>query len=274
MATEETGLVPAKDEKAILAEYAGYTNEEDTHDTQPLSSPMLRWQHMGASSLERIGGKFYNSLEGSDKPYDSIEVVFINGRNSRAFYEQPYDAKAVKANGAQPPDCKSNDGLIGEGTYGRGSAQNPSGRCEVCPMSQWSGRGKDGKPPRCSLSYDRLIYDFQTGQVGIISFSRTKIKAISDFQRALQARNGGTVPMWGYKCRITSEPRENWFVPKIEILGIMPPADALKFREMKIESDAAFMRQSGLTPAGEDNESGTEAATTEPADPASAAAAY
>lgn len=246
---ESTELVTVDetDEKALLAEYADYLQESDTHDAVPVAAPMLRWQHMGASALDKVGGKFYNSLEGVDKPYDELEAVFINGKNSRAYYAGQYDAKKVKAEGANPPDCKSNDGLVGLGLFGidnpaRDKTVNPTGKCGDCKMAQWSGKGRDADPPPCALSYDRLIWDAHTGQVGIMSFAKSKIKAITEFQRAIQARNGGMLPMWAYKVRMYSEAKDNFFVPKIQILGVMKREDALKFKQLKDESDAAFMR--------------------------------
>lgn len=244
---ESVDIVPVTDEKKIIAEYAGYLGESSVHDTTPIQPPMLRWRHQGASSLERTGGKFYNSLEGNDHPYDEVEAVFINGKNSRTYYASDYDARKVKAEGASPPDCKSNDGVYGQGMYGPGSEGNPSGKCDACPMSKWSGQGRDATPPPCTLSYDRLIYDFHTHQIGVVSFSRSKVQAIRDFQRSLQARNGGTVPMWGYKTRIYSEPKENYHVPKIEILGVLHPEEGKKFRALKQESEEAFMRQAQAT---------------------------
>lgn len=230
--SDQNTLVPAVvvDESSAISEYAGYGGPE-THDAQPVGVPILRWRHMGANTATAVGGKFYNSLEGDDKPYDELPCVVLDGKNSRAYYASAYDPKAAKAGTLNPPDCKSNDGIIGIG--------KPGGECASCPLAKW---GDNGTPPACALSYDRLIFDFHTGQLGIMSFARTKIKAVQEFQRAIRARNGGSIPMWAYKVKITSERRENFFVPKFEIEGVLPKADALKFLELKNEANAAFLR--------------------------------
>lgn len=232
----DQSLVPSViDDKAALALYndlsgvSGYAGMADTHDVQQIGTPILRWKLMGASAGSREGGKFYNSLE-SDVAYDELPVVFIDGKNSRAYYEKSYDPKAKVA--AAPPDCKSNDGLLGVGT--------PGGNCTTCPMAKWI----DNSPPACTLSYDRLIFDFHTNQLGIMSFSKTKIKALQEFEKARKARNGGTIPMWAWSTVIRSERRDAYWVPKIDIVGILPPDDAKKFFELKKESESRFLQTS------------------------------
>lgn len=230
--SDQNALVPGivTDEAAAIADYAGYGGP-DTHDTSPVGVPILRWRHMGANTATAVGGKFYNSLEGDDRAYDEIPCIILDGKNSRAYYQTAYDPKAAKVGNLNPPDCKSNDGSIGVG--------NPGGECKVCPHSQW---GANGAPPACALSYDRLIVDFHTGQLGIMSFARTKIKAIQEFHKSIRARNGGTIPMWAYKVIIRSERRENYHVPKIDIEGVVLKSEALKYLELKNEANAAFLR--------------------------------
>lgn len=230
--TDDNTLVPSviKDETLAVSEYSGYGGPE-THDVAPIGMPILRWRHMGANTASAQGGKYYNSLEGEDAAYDEVPCIILDGKNSRAYYDRPYDPKAAKAGVSSMPDCKSNDGIEGVGT--------PGGKCELCPLSKW---GAAGEPPRCALSYDRLIFDFHTHQLGIISFARTKIKAIQDFQRTIKARNGGTVPMWAYKVVLRSERKENFFIPRIDIEGVLPKGDALKFMELKAEANNVFLR--------------------------------
>lgn len=260
----DQSLVPSvvTDEVKAIAEFAAFAGGPDTHDAQPVGIPILRWRHMGANTANAVGGKFYNSLEGEDKAYDEIHAVFLDGKNSRAYYASAYDPKSAKAGTLNPPDCKSNDGIEGVG--------NPGGKCATCPLSQW---GANGAPPQCALSYDRLMFDFHTGQLGIMSFARTKIKAIQEFQRAIRARNGGTIPMWAYKVIVRSERRENFFVPKIDIEGVLPKDEAMKFLQLKGEANNAFLRSNT-------GETVTPAASTESVpsdaefDAANAAAAY
>jgi hypothetical protein len=235
--TDQNLLVPAvvKDERSAIAEYAGiagFAGMKDTHDVQQLGTPMLRWKLMGTSAGKREGGKFYNSLE-EDVAYSEVPAVFIDGKNSRSYYAGSYDPKAMKSGPAAQPDCKSNDGIVGIGT--------PGGNCEKCPLSRW---GKDGTPPACALSYDRLMFDFHTNQLGIMSFAKSKIKALQEFEKTRKARNGGAVPMWAYKVIIRSERKDAYWVPKIEIEGVLPTNDAVRFFELKKEAESAFLRTS------------------------------
>jgi hypothetical protein len=234
--SKEVAIVSESEERMLVAEYAGYAGVPDVHDAEPLRAPILRWQHAGASTATKEGGKFYNSLEGPEVAYEEIPCVILDGKNSRAFYREAYDPKKPKTGADAMPDCKSADGMTGVG--------DPGGECSACAYSRW---GEDGRPPRCSLSYDRLIFDFHTHQPGVISFARTKIKAIQAFQAAIKARNGGLIPAWAYKVVIRSEKREAYWVPRIDIIGLMPKEEALVFQNIKTDTNAAFMRATGET---------------------------
>jgi hypothetical protein len=74
--------------------------------------------------------------DGQDKDAKEIEGVIIGWQNRRNYWE------SVEVTGERP-DCSSRDGKIGEGMYGRGSGENPTGECGTCPMGQWSD-GPDG----------------------------------------------------------------------------------------------------------------------------------
>lgn len=229
--SDPTGLVPAvvSDEASVLADYAGYAGAgPDVHDVEEIRVPLLRWKLMGTSAGSKEGGKFYNTLE-NDQAYDEVPAVFLDGKNSRSYYAGSYDPKAKGP--APQPDCKSNDGVIGVG--------NPGGECAKCPLSKW---GKDGTPPACSLSYDRLIIDFHTNQPGIMSFAKSKIRPLQDFEKARKARNAGQVPMWAYKVVIRSERKDAYWIPRIDIEGVLPKEEALRFYNMKQEISESFNR--------------------------------
>lgn len=232
--SKEIAVVSETDERKAIADYAGYAGEPDVHDAEPLRAPILRWSHAGTSTGTKEGGKFYNSLEGTDVAYDEVPCVFLDGKNSRAFYREAYDPKKPKSGADAMPDCKSSDGITGVG--------DPGGTCADCPYSKWSA---SGNPPSCALSYDRLIFDFHTHQAGVISFARSKIKAIQGFQAAIKARNGGQIPQWGYKAVLRSERKDAYWIPKIEIVGLMPRDEAVFFKNLKTETNLAFMRSTG-----------------------------
>ena len=53
----------------------------------------------------------------------------------------------------------------------------------------------------------------------------TMSKANQKLQAGVQARNGGQGPQWGYKAVMRSERKDGDWVPRIDIEGLMEPAD-------------------------------------------------
>ena len=256
--SKEITVVSESDTLKAIADYAGYAGEPDFHDAEPLRAPILRWSLAGTSTGTKEGGKYYNSLEGTDVAYDEVPCVFLDGKNSRSFYREAYDPKKPKSGADALPDCKSADAITGVG--------DPGGDCKTCPFSKW---GASGGAPQCALSYDRLIFDFHTHQPGVISFARSKIKAIQGFQATIKALNGGLIPAWGYKATMRAERKDAYWVPKIEIIGLMARDEALFFKNLKTETNVSFMRATGeVVPVITSDDSATEDATVD------AAAAY
>lgn len=72
------------------------------------------------------------------KAEKAIEGIIIHHTDGRAYWEKDYDsAGGVKA----PPDCSSDDLIIGKG--------NPGGPCAECKFNEWgSATAKEGKDPR------------------------------------------------------------------------------------------------------------------------------
>ena len=61
------------------------------------------------------------------------------------------------------------------------------------------------------------------------------IGALQELEKLRRAKNGGSIPLWAYRLTISSERRDNYFVPKISIDGLLPREEALKFMELKRE---------------------------------------
>lgn len=82
----------------------------------------------------------------SGEPAKTLNAVILAFHVTRAFWAGDYDGEGV------PPDCSSNDGIDGEGIYGRivgeggevtMSNANPTGKCASCPMAAFgSGKGR------------------------------------------------------------------------------------------------------------------------------------
>lgn len=97
-------------------------------------------------ALERIhvpsgGGTFFEVLDENDEPQmvKEIEGIFIHHKIARAYWASGLDEAGAVAG---PPDCSSEDGIIGNGL--------PGGECKNCPYNSWksAGEGKSGKACR------------------------------------------------------------------------------------------------------------------------------
>lgn len=89
--------------------------------------------------------------------------------------------KSVEDAGNQPPDCFSRDGVNGEGIFGKGTADNPTGKCDACPMSQWSD--VDGKrvPPPCHQQEALLMITEELPFPVMVTVPRTSLKNFRDY---------------------------------------------------------------------------------------------
>ena len=68
---------------------------------------------------------------------ETIEGIIIHHTDGRAYWEKDYDsAGGVKS----PPDCSSDDLIIGGG--------NPGGPCAECKFNEWGSAAKGGKQSR------------------------------------------------------------------------------------------------------------------------------
>ena len=62
-----------------------------------------------------------------------LRGVIVAVRKPRTYWETSID----DGEDSSPPNCSSDDGVLGFGDYGVGSDLNPSGQCKNCPMDQW-----------------------------------------------------------------------------------------------------------------------------------------
>jgi hypothetical protein len=95
--------------------------------------------NLGPSDLDKIkvpagGGTTWSipTLDGEEdtKNFDGVIVAW---KDQRAYWAEAYSG------GSTPPDCASDDGMMGTG--------EPGGACDKCPFSQFeSAVGDDGKP--------------------------------------------------------------------------------------------------------------------------------
>lgn len=121
---------------------------DDTDITEVLRDNMGEHGGLRVFDLDRVkipagGGKLWSvpGLMGDEDTRELVGVI-VNWRDPRSYWSVDIE----DGDGSQPPDCQSNDGVLGTGLYGKDSEGNPSGECATCPMSQWGSKIKDGKP--------------------------------------------------------------------------------------------------------------------------------
>jgi hypothetical protein len=70
-------------------------------------------------------------LTGEVTTTPEIQGVIIHSKAPRAFWLEKFSG------GGTPPDCSAEAGLIGDGMFGPGSDENPTGECRTCPMAKF-----------------------------------------------------------------------------------------------------------------------------------------
>lgn len=119
-----------------------------------------------------------------DDVHKTIEGILIVRQNRRNFWEKSMS----EGGGNQAPDCYSRDGKRGLGTHREGSAENPSGLCENCPLSQWAENGEQRVPPPCKPQVAALILVEGSAFPWLLTVPRTSVKALNDYvKRTLMA---------------------------------------------------------------------------------------
>jgi hypothetical protein len=141
---------------------------------------------LGRVKIPAGGGTSWEvpSLDGTDSVKD-LEGVVIAVISRRSYWETSLD----ESGGGTPPDCASDDGVIGRGLYGAGSVLHPSGECATCPMNQWgaeSGGGARRKP----CSEQRLSVFLREGDILpiIVQLAPTSIAPMRRFNMDLASK--------------------------------------------------------------------------------------
>lgn len=79
-----------------------------------------------------------------------VDFVWLAKSKTRAYWSKPYGSKEAE----DAPDCRSLDGVTGQGAYGPGSEDNPTGRCATCPMARWDG----SDAPPCKEAVEAMVF--------------------------------------------------------------------------------------------------------------------
>lgn len=99
-----------------------------------------------SSELDRI---MVPDETGRPQPVDELVVVPVGMTARRSWWVE--DVPSGKA-----PDCSSRDLITGVGRFGINSAENPSGKCETCPMAVPGSANKGTMASACKEQ--RLLF--------------------------------------------------------------------------------------------------------------------
>lgn len=173
----------AKNEVATIEELSGmYPVLQPDSDVAEILATNLGGDDFSPYELDQIktpagGGQAWTleSLDGEDEIVKTVEGIIIFTQMQRAFYESDID----DGGGGNPPDCRSNDTVIGIG--------EPGGPCVECPYSQY-GSAVKGEGQRCKQS--RIMYVVRPGQFLPVALkvSASSLKAAKKYLLQLAGR--------------------------------------------------------------------------------------
>jgi len=134
----------SKDEsKAVATKDAGVVNFPAlTEDPKALVEALkenMAGAGFSAFDLDRVkipsGGNLTWTVPGldGDTRTEQLVGIIMGVQNCRAYWATDF----ASSGGGTPPDCSSEDAVVGIGAMGHGSETNPSGLCANCPYSQF-----------------------------------------------------------------------------------------------------------------------------------------
>lgn len=111
--------------------------------------------------------------EDGPRPREAFEGVILHRQKARAFWRTALD----QGNGNAPPDCRSDDAIIGIG--------DPGGACETCPFAQFGSkldaRGQATNAQACKAL--ELLYVLVPGELlpAVVVAPPTSLRSVRDY---------------------------------------------------------------------------------------------
>lgn len=163
-----------------------------------------------AQDLPRVrvpsgGGQFWTVIQdGEETPVKTLTGVLVLHKPQRVFWTNPEPSGLA-------PECFSTDNIRPEpgGLYAPGgerAAQNPSGLCKNCPMSQPQSDLKGGRGMACKEQ--KLLFMICEGMTLplVVVAPPSSLRSIKQYVISLV--NSGT-PWWGVKTTLELEKAQN-----------------------------------------------------------------
>jgi hypothetical protein len=141
-------------------------------------------------------------------PVDKVTVVPM--RWGKGMVLQEKDDNAVL--------CSSNDCVNGEGIYGLKSKENPTGRCQGCPMNVWTD-GKQGKrvPPKCTQFYTYGVWSITHQAMALMELRKTAVNTAKQINSVIMQRKMGNFAIELVGDQQTSG-KNSFQVPKFRVV--------------------------------------------------------
>lgn len=137
--------------------------------------------------LERIrvpagGGQFWELADdtGEISPLKSFDGVVVHWKPAKSYWSTP-----IGANAGSPPDCRSDDGVVGIGS--------PGGDCSRCPLNQFGSKPAtaDDPQPRGKACRDqRLLVVLREGSLmpSVVAVPPSGIAGLKKYFLSLASR--------------------------------------------------------------------------------------
>jgi hypothetical protein len=132
------------------------------------------------------------SLAGEEQ-VSEIDGVIVSWRRVRSYWRESF----AETGGGTPPDCSSDDGIIGVG--------EPGGECSRCPLSKWGSAG-NGRAQACSET--KMLFLIREGDrlPIVISVPPSSLGPVSKYFLRLLSHGA---PYYGVLTRLTLDRTKN-----------------------------------------------------------------
>lgn len=104
---------------------------------------------------------------------DTLQGIILHHHPARNYWMMAYGEGR-----STPPDCQSQDGIVGIGS--------PGGECQVCPMSQFVGDSN----PKCTQSYRLYVLPLQAVLPVHFQVPTMSIRVVRDYLKELATKYG------------------------------------------------------------------------------------
>lgn len=168
--------------EAFRIDYPAIVPDEDMIETlaEALEGIELTPQDLPRVRVPSGGSLLWKTVvNGKEAALDEIEGIMAHVQKQRLFWSNPEPSNSA-------PDCLSSDNIRPEsgGMYaadGERAAQNPTGLCAKCPMSQKASDLKGGKGSACKEQ--RLVFIGQKGKMlpTVVVVPPSSIKSLQSF---------------------------------------------------------------------------------------------